>query len=48
MTHDPISEASHRVLSLFHGPLADVRFPDADRNLLDADAEVRVRPGSVN
>jgi hypothetical protein len=39
MAHDPIPEGSQRVLTLFHGPLADVRFPDADRNLLDADAE---------
>jgi ElaB/YqjD/DUF883 family membrane-anchored ribosome-binding protein len=38
MSADPISTTATRVLDLFHGPLAEVRFPDVDRELLDADA----------
>ena len=33
---DPVSPFCHDVLALFHGPLADVRFPDIDRDALDA------------
>ena len=38
MNQDPIPSLAVRVLDLFHGVLSDVRFPDADRELLDADA----------
>lgn len=33
---DPVTPFCHEVLSLFHGALADVRFPDVDREGLDA------------
>ncbi len=33
---DPVTPFCHDVLALFHGPLADVRFPDIDRDALDA------------
>jgi len=33
---DPVAPFCHDVLALFHGPLADVRFPDVDRDGLDA------------
>ncbi len=36
---DPLSALGHEVLSLFRGPLADVRFPELDRASLDAAAD---------
>ena len=33
---DPVTPFCRDVLALFHGPLADVRFPDVDRDGLDA------------
>ena len=39
-TRDPISPFVHGVIALFRGPLADVRFPDADRASLESLANV--------
>jgi hypothetical protein len=35
---DPLSPFGHAMLSLFRGPLADVRFPDLDRTTLETSA----------
>jgi hypothetical protein len=38
-TRDPIPAYEHAVLSLFEGPLADVRFPDVDGEALEGAQE---------
>ena len=35
---DPLSAFGHEMLAIFRGPLADVRFPDLDRAILEASA----------
>lgn len=35
-TRDPVTPFVHAVIALFRGPLADVRFPDADRASLES------------
>ena len=38
-THDPVAPWCAEVLSLFAGPLGEVRFPDIDAAVLDASAD---------